>query len=145
MAVNKATDGTLKAGALNVKTAITAASITQMSATFTVGAEAANAINVAVQLKDGQGVALARAAALPWYLATNATGLTPATSAPNGGTAAGTNGKIIEWTAELSGLMVFTAAGQANINITDSGTPTLYLVVVLPGGILAVSGAITFA
>lgn len=115
------------------------------SASFTVGAEAANAITVTVQLKKYDGSNLDFAAALNWYLATNSSGLTPATSAPNGGTAAGASGKIIESVAELSGLAVSTAAGVLTFVITDSTTPTFYLVLVLPGGKLAVSGAITFA
>ncbi len=115
------------------------------TATITVGAEAGNAINVAVQLKDANGANVAIAQALPWYLASNSTGLTPSGTAPDGGTASGTNGKIIEWVAQLSGLMVFNATGQCDINITESGVATWYLVVVTPQGKLLVSGAITFA
>ncbi len=115
------------------------------SASFTVGAEATDVINVAVQLKDANNANVAVRQALPWYLASDSTGATPSGTAPSGGTAAGTNGKIIEAVAQLSGLMVFNATGQADINITEAGTATWYLVVVMPNGKLAVSGAITFA
>lgn len=144
--MNKLTGGQAQVGTLLATGATLGANgLTMVTAAFTVGAEASNVINVSCQLKDGAGVNIAVAKAYEWYLATNSTGLTPATSAPSGGTAAGTAGKIIEQVAELSGIMVFTAAGLCDINITDTGTPTLYLVVILPGGGLAVSGAITFA
>lgn len=142
---NLLTKGAAVVGRLLAKGTITAADITTMSATFTVGTEATNAINVAVQLKDGAGVNQAVRKALPWYLSSASTGATKLGTAPNSGTAIGTAGSLIEWTAELSGLMIFDATGAANIDITDSGTPTMYLVVVLPNGSLAVSGAITFA
>lgn len=142
---NLLTKGAAVVGKLLAKGIITAPDITTLSATFTVGTEATNVINVAVQLADGAGVAVAVRKALPWYLTTDATGATPAASAPNGGTASGTNGKIIEAIAEKYGLMVFNASGQCDVNITDSATPTFYPVVVMPNGSLAVSGAITFA
>jgi hypothetical protein len=115
------------------------------TATITVGAEGGDAINVAVQLKDAGGTNVAVRQALAWYLASDSTGATPSGTAPSGGTASGTNGKIIEWVAQLSGLMVFNATGQCDINITEAGVATWYLVVVTPQGKLLVSGAITFA
>jgi len=112
---------------------------------MTVGTEAGNVITVACQAQDRDGVALSHRVSLPWYLADDANGDTPASSAPSGGTAAGTDGAIIEWVAQLSGLAVTEADGDLDIAITDTGTPTLYLVFVLPDGRLTVSGAITFA
>lgn len=142
---NLLTKGAAVVGKLLAKGIITAPDITTLSASFTVGTEATNAINVAVQLVDGTGVNVAVRKALPWYLSSAANGGTRLGTAPNGGTAIGANGSLIESIAELSGLMIFNASGQADINITDSGTPTMYLVVVMPNGSLAVSGAITFA
>lgn len=142
---NLLTKGAAVVGKLLAKGIITAPDITTLSATFTVGTEATDVINVAVQLYDGAGVAVAVRKALPWYLSTASAGQTPAASAPNAGTASGTNGKIIEAVAEKYGLMVFDASGRCDVNITDSGTPTFYLVVVMPNGNLSVSGAITFA
>lgn len=137
MSVNKATDAILRAGGMIVARSTTAS--------FTVGVEGANAINVAFQIKNVLGANITAPLALEWYLASNATGLTKAPSAPNGGTAIGTNGQLFEWTAELAGMIVTNATGAADINITDSGTPTFYLVIVLPNKTLAISGAITFA
>jgi len=41
--------------------------------------------------------------------------------------------------------VISEADGDIDVDITDSGTPTMYLVLVLPNGKLAVSDAITFA
>ena len=42
-------------------------------------------------------------------------------------------------------LLVSEADGDIDINITESGTDTFYLVLVMPNGKLIVSDAITFA
>lgn len=119
--------------------------VSTLQVSYTIGTEATNAITVNVQVKDGNGGDLAERKALPYYLATNATGDTVATTAPNGGLAVGTDGQVIEWTANISGMYITESDGDCDIVITDSGTPTFYLVSVLPNGSLAVSDAITFA
>ena len=117
----------------------------RIDAKFTVGAEAANVINVGVQLIDRHnGNQLGEAVGLPWYLSTVATGQVIST-APSGGIAIGTDGLLIEWTANISGLVVSEADGDIDVDITDTGTPTFYLVLVAPDGKLLVSPAITFA
>lgn len=114
------------------------------SATFVVGAEAANVINVAVQLKDAAGTDMATRVCLPWYLSGDANGDSLAT-APTGGIAIGTDGLLIETLDNQAGLVTSEADGDIDVDITDTGTPTMYLVLVLPNGSLAISGAITFA
>lgn len=111
---------------------------------MTVGAEAANVINVACVCEWMNDEPVDRRVALPWYLSTSATGANIAATAPTGGIAIGTNGVLIESIADKHGLVVSTAAGLFDISLTDVGTPTFYLVVVLPSGDLKVSGAITF-
>lgn len=113
--------------------------LTAAPAKFVVGAEAANVINVScdLQLKAPQ--------ALTFYLADDAAGLTPSSVAPTGGIAIGTNGALIESVANLSGTVICEADGTFDIDITDTGTPTFYLVVVDKGGLLHISDAITFA
>lgn len=115
------------------------------SVTFTVGAEGSNAINTTMQLKDANGANVAVRQGLMMYLASDSTGATPATSLPSTSVAIGTNGKFLAIVAKSLGLLVFNASGQADITITETGVATWYLVVVLPDGKLAVSGAITFA
>jgi len=127
------------AAELNVLDAAVAAAV------FTVGSEAGNVINVAVQLNDANGVAMAVRSALPFYMSDDANGDSLAAAAADGGIAIGTDGVLIEWTANLAGLAISEADGDIDIDITESGADTWYLVLVLPNGKLAVSGAITFA
>lgn len=119
---------------------------TVASASFTVGAEntGAGTINVAIQLKDWNGVDLAHRATLLWYLSSDANGDAIA-AATSGGIAIGTDGLLIEWTANVSGIVTSEADGDIDVTLTEAGAGTWYLVLVLPGGRLAVSGAITFA
>jgi len=114
------------------------------SITFTVGAEAANTINVALQLVDADSADAAVALNLPWYLSADAAGQTIGvahSSAP----AIGTDGLLVTELAFLSGRLTFEADGDADIDFLDTGTGTVYLCVVLPTGELAISGAITHA
>lgn len=118
----------------------------RLDADFTVGAEAADVINVAVQLVDRfNGNEVGERVALPFYLADDANGDTPATTPPSGGLAIGTDGAAIEWTADLAGLLISEVDGDIDVDITDTGTPTFHLVLVMPDGKLQVSPAITFA
>jgi hypothetical protein len=133
-------DVTVSANDLNTLTNALAAAV------FTVGTEAANVINVAVQFNDADGVAMAKASSVSFYLADDAAGQTPSSSAPDGGIAIGTDGALIEWAANLSGLITSEADGDVDIDMTHAaGAATWYLVVVLPNGDLAISDAITFA
>ncbi len=111
---------------------------------FTVGAEAANVINVAVQLNDPEGTALSEVGVQDFYLSTDAAGLIPVTTAPSGGIAIGTDGKLIETVAAITGVILSDAVGKADIDITEVGVFTFYLVLRLPMGGLAISSAIAF-
>jgi hypothetical protein len=112
---------------------------------YSVGTEAANVINVALQFQDANGIDVAVPVGCKFYLADDSAGLTPSATAPDGGIAIGTDGALIEWAANLSGIVVSEADGDVDIDITESGVATWYLVVVLPNGKLDVSAAITFA
>ena len=114
------------------------------SAAFTIGADAGTTITVNIQLKDWNGQDLAFAAAIPFYLSSDAAGQVIA-SATSGGIAAGTDGTIIEWTANLSGMMISEADGDIDVVLTEAGAGTWYLNLVLPGGKIVTSGAITFS
>lgn len=115
-------------------------------ATITVGAEATNVINVAIQLEQPDGTDLATIGVVHAYLSDSAAGDGVSTTAPTGGVALGTDGNIlVEFTADKIFLLQSEADGDIDIDITDTGTPTFYLVVVLPSGEKVISGAITFA
>ena len=112
---------------------------------FTIGAEAANAINVAVQVKDGEGNAIAQSFVFQAFLSDSAAGDGIVATAPDGGIAIGTDGNIIVADVANKVLTLQTEAdGNVDITITESGADTFYLVVVL-NGVIYVSDAITFA
>ena len=141
---------TLKLGTSAVEVTATPAEINLLdnqvaAVVMVVGAESTNVINVTVQFNDAAGTAMATPVALPWYFATDAAGLDAMATAHDGGVAIGTDGSLIEQVANLSGLMISEADGDVDINITDAGAFTAYLVVVLPNGTLAISAVITHA
>jgi hypothetical protein len=112
---------------------------------FTIGSEAGNVINVGIQLNDAGGTALATRASVYGYLSDDANGDSIAGTAPDGGWAIGTDGLLIPGVTNKSAIFVSEADGDIDINITESGTDTWYLILILPNGLLAASGAITFA
>lgn len=117
----------------------------KIGAKFTVGTEGSNAINVAIQLMDRyNGNEIGERIALPWYLSGDANG-DAVSAAPSGGIAIGTDGLLLEWTNNISGLVISEADGDIDVTLTETSTPTFYLVLVAPDGKLLVSGAITFA
>lgn len=120
---------------------------THLDASFTIGAENTNAINVAVQLKsDKSQLAITSRRHVRVYLSGVNTGASVVGTAPNGGTVIGTNGVIaVSLTANKVFDIVTDASGRFDLTLTDSGTPTFYMVVVMPNGRLVISGAITFA
>lgn len=113
--------------------------------TFTVGAEAANAINVAVQLKTENGNDLyARGGVFGW-LSNEAPGDEIAASAPSGGWAIGTDGLLIPVVTNKAAYFVSEADGDLDVTITDSGTGAWYLHLLMPDGTIKTSGVIQFA
>lgn len=114
--------------------------------TFTVGSDTGTEINVAIQLKDGHGDDLAVRGSVFAYLSDDANGDSIAAVPPSGGLAIGTDGLMIPIGATSPAfLLVSESDGDIDIDITEAGGATWYLVIVLPNGLLAVSGAITFA
>jgi hypothetical protein len=115
------------------------------SVELTVGGEAADVINVALQVVDAEGVALAQQLALFAWLSDTA-GAAATAAAPSAGTAIGTDGVIIvEHTAEIIFELLTDADGVLDLDIEEAGVDTWYLNVRLPGGSVVSSAAITFA
>ena len=77
-----------------------------MDATFVVGAEGGNVINVAVQLKDAAGGDLAVRSSVPAYLSSDAAGDSIAVAAPSGGAVIGTDGLAIPMTPALTNALL---------------------------------------
>jgi|PlaIllAssembly_1097288.scaffolds.fasta_scaffold00002_14 hypothetical protein len=115
------------------------------NATFTVGTETDDVIRVAVQLKDRAGANLAIAAGVQAYLSDNSNGLSLVATAPSGGWAIGTTGVLIPNVANKAATFICSSSGVFNVDITEVGAKTAYLVVILPLGNLKISSAITFA
>jgi hypothetical protein len=120
---------------------------TPTDATITVGTEADNSINVAVQLTDANGDNVAAIHHLLVYLSDQDDGTDVSAGAPDADVAIGTDGVILlEYTTDLVFQVQTDATGAFDFDIGDTtGTPTWYLVVVLPNGQQVVSDAITFA
>lgn len=86
-------------------------------ASFTIGTEGSNAINVAIQLKDGNGKDIAERAKVNAYLANDANGDTilPHYKMPSGGFAIGTDGLLLSGPQPMEGLL---AKGTLAISAT---------------------------
>jgi hypothetical protein len=78
-------------------------------------------------------------------LSDNSDGSTLISAAHSSGWAIGTAGLKIDIQANKAANFITDSSGAFNINITETGTKTAYLVVVLPNGKLAISTAITHA
>ena len=113
--------------------------------TYTVGAEAANIINLGIQLTDGQGADIAAVAALSFYLSSDALGKDVEGTGPDT-IAIGTDGSLYMSGGDsvIAGLMVSEADGDIDIDITKSGADTFYFCTILPDGSIDISAAITF-
>lgn len=117
----------------------------ELDAKITVGAEAANVINVAVQLKDRHGDGeLGERAGLFAYISDDANGDSVAATAPDT-VAIGTDGVAIPLVAGKAFWLISESDGDIDINITEDGADTFYLILVMPDGKLVASGAVTFA
>lgn len=153
--MNRVTKGKALVGDLQATGTVTAANLTIGSAsmiggvygaTMAVGAEAANAITVSIQLTDEDGSDLAVRGSVMAYLSDDANGDSVAGTAPDGGVAVATDGLAIPLVAGKCWLLTSEADGDIALAITESGADTWYLVLVMPAtGKLVVSGAITFA
>ena len=136
---------TLIAGVNEVKgLADTALAAAQGAPAFTIGDEAEDVINVAVQLKDIAG-AEAKGATLCQVWLSDAAGGAPCAVAPSGTVVAGDAGVIIASLTAKTHLLVATDAdGKFNLDITEAGAKDLYVNVEVQGRIYS-SEKVTFA
>lgn len=127
-----------------VEQAPTSGSPALYSATFTVGAEDTNVINIAVQLTDQYGNDLAYKAVVDYYVSTDTAGDT--LGADEGTLAIGTDGTILkEHTDDIIGMVRSEADGDIDFNYTSTGSNTVYLNLRMPDGRTVQSGAIAWA
>jgi hypothetical protein len=118
----------------------------EWSVEFTVGAEAGNNINVALQVVDALGEDITEAKSFFAWLS-DAAGGAPTSTAPDNDVVIGTDGTILlEHTADIVFELLTESDGDLDLDIGDTvGTPTFYLNVRLADGSIVSSGAITFA
>jgi hypothetical protein len=115
-------------------------------ATFVVGTQAGDQITVTVQLKDSTGSNLIVRGNVLAYISNDVNGDTIVSS----GTFTGiyfNNGLAIPITPGTTKAFMLTSGSNGAVNVIaeDTGTSTMYLIVVLPNGLLKASTAITFA
>ena len=114
------------------------------SVDFAIGAQDTATINVAIQLQDETGAALAESMSLFAFLCDDVNGLAPNATAPDGHVAAGTAGGCIHLVTDKVFLLNTNAAGVVDVDVVESGTDTWYLVLVFSNGERVVSDAIAF-
>lgn len=112
--------------------------------TWTVGAEAANAIDVTVKLTDANGKALAVRGCLFCYLSDDANGDSLAAAAPSGGWAIQTDGLQIPVVTGKAAFYTSEANGQFKVRITEATAKSFWVVAVMPDGSLK-TRQVTFA
>jgi len=113
---------------------------------FTIGAKAANTINVALQLQDARGQNIAQIAHAEFYLSANADGSTFTGTATTSALAVHTNGVLLDIlvTGKMASFIT-NASGQVDFDIIQTASPvTYYLAVMMEDGSIIVSPAITF-
>ena len=112
-------------------------------ADFTIDDQSGETRLVTIQLKDYAGNNLSVPASIICYMASNATGLTPA-ALGDAELLQATYGKLSILLTKLIFHLVSTATGKIDVTVTENGTDTYYLVLVMPNGKLVVSDALTF-
>ena len=115
------------------------------SVSFVIGAEAANSINVAIQLKDANNKDITFRGNVTAYLSDDSDGSSIAATAPDGNVVIGTDGLLLPLVVNKAFALVSETDGDIDLDIGESGADTWYLVVCMPNGKIVVSDAITFA
>ena len=120
-----------------------------LDASFTIGVEGAggaNIINVGIQLKYDKSQADSVRRAIHAYLSDDTNGDSITATAPSGAVAIGTDGVLYDiGAAKKHFFLVSESDGDIDINITEAGVKSFYLILVMPNGRLVSSGAITWA
>jgi len=116
-----------------------------LDASFVIGAEGSNIINVGIQLKYDKSQADTVRRGVFGYFSDDTNGDSLLGTASSGAVAIGTDGVLIDVVAKKSFWLISESDGDIDINITEAGVKTMYLVLVMPNGRLVASSAITFA
>lgn len=115
------------------------------TASFAIGEQAVQSRTVSIQLKDGSGSNVAYAGVVTVYLSDAATGLDITATAPSGGVALGSAGKVLA--AITAGKLLKVASsvnGGVDVILTEAAAKSFYIVCVLPNGRIVVSAEVAF-
>ncbi len=112
-------------------------------ASIVVGAENANVRAITIQLEDGQGRDITKRAAVEIAVFADANGDAFVATGGSTGLAIGTDGALLPIVAKKLFKAVSEADGDIDLTWTDTGTEAAYLGVILPGGKLVMSAALT--
>lgn len=115
----------------------------QLTATITVGAEAADVRAITIQFQGGPGHDLNYRITVPVVVLADANGDAFATTGGSTGIAIGTDGALIALVAKKVFLAISEADGDLDLTWTDTGTEVAYLGLVMPDGRLILSAALT--
>ena len=113
-------------------------------ATITVPTISSDTFAVTIQLKDYAGNDLKVPAAVLCYVSSTVAGIDPTAISAEITTTSGGDGATLVVLAKYSWQLISEADGDIAIDVTDDGSDTLYLVLVMPNGKLVVSGALAF-
>jgi hypothetical protein len=114
-------------------------------ASIVVGAEVSNARAITIQLKDESGADIAVREAVWIAVLLDANGDAFVTTGGSTGIAIGTDGALLPVVAKKLFLAISEADGDIDLTWTDTGTEAAYLAVILPGGKMIISTALTNA
>lgn len=116
-------------------------------ATFTIAEEAANVIDVGVQLLDARGRPLpaGQLAHVTAYLSDDAAGADITAVVPTSGLAATVGSMLAEIVNDKMAIFQTNGSGSFTVRITQTAAQTYYLCLLMPDGSIIVSSSITFA
>ena len=108
--------------------------------------ETAGTDTVAIQLLGDNGQDLIECCSVMWYLSNETDGSDLSVTSTDVTTLAiGTDGLLVEVSANVAGFMTSESDGDVDLAFAIPSGKTVYLVLVLPSGRLVISDAITYA
>jgi hypothetical protein len=110
-----------------------------------VSAEDTNVVTVTIQLKKANGDDLAARGCLKAYLSDDANGDSVVATAPDGHVAISGDGLCMHLITDKVFLLTSESDGDITLTVTESGTKSCYLILVLPSGKLVASAEIAHA
>lgn len=113
-------------------------------ATITVPTISSDTFAVTIQLKDFAGNDLTVPAAIKAYVSSDSAGLDMTDLTSEITITSEGDGSAAVLSAKYGWLLISEADGDIAIDCTDTGSDTIYLVLVMPDGKLVVSGAMAF-